>query len=105
MEEKTFEKFVEYAAKYGYRVYKTSPETAIVVGHFEIEEPIEEPADDPSAYEQIFTNIYQLIDDKVKCVTCGEDFYLTKEMTECPNCFRRIDKIINDPYVKYKERE
>ena len=96
MEDKTFEKFIEYAKQFGYRVYKTSPETALVVGNFEIEEPIEEP----NTYETVFTDVYQLRNGKLKCRVCGEIFYPTKETTECPNCFKRIDKIIDNPNIK-----
>ena len=116
MEEKTFQKFVEMAAKWGYRVYKTSPETALIVGKFEPEEIVEPEDDfisnssikfeepkDTSAYEQAFTIVYQDRAGKIKCNSCKNIFYLTKDMIDCPYCAKRIDKIISHQHEWFEE--
>ena len=90
MEEKTFEKFVEYAKQqFGYRVYKTSPETALVVGNFKIEEPIEEP----DYSNKIKTTQLEDVGDGVKkCAVCGYTYNGTPRSISCIGCGRFFSK-------------
>lgn len=103
MEEKTFQKFVEMAAKWGYRVYKTSPETALIVGEFEPEE-IVEPEDDfissssikfeePDYTNQIkTTQLIDIGDGNMQCATCGYIYYGTPRSISCIGCGKFFSK-------------
>ena len=104
MEEKTFKQFVEFVSeKWGYRVYKTSPETALIVGKFEPEE-IVEPEDDfvnnssikfeePDYTNQIkTTQLIDIGDGKLQCATCGYIYYGTPRSISCIGCGKFFSK-------------
>lgn len=89
MEEKTFQEFVDYVAEnWGYRVYKTSPETALVVGQF-LEQPMGYTFKDPDYTNQIkTTQLIDIGDGKMQCATCKGIYYGVPRSISCAECGR-----------------
>ena len=88
MEGKTFQEFVDMAAEWGYRVYKTSPETALVVGSF-LEQPMGYTFKEPDYTNQIkTTQLLDLSDGQKKCACCGMVYKDTPWSPFCIGCKR-----------------
>jgi rubrerythrin len=80
--DKDFERFVKFAKKFGYTVYKTTPETAIVVGKFETNEIKE---------ESLSTTIaVRYTDGFWECCSCGWGENSEVLPRRCPVCNREF---------------